>query len=84
MLFYYGMRPTFSDVVSGYATFVLWSMLPSFMYLIGVFFATIAMVLFDTFDVPQIFYIISFFVGGVEVFLLILLGILSGIETIVG
>ena len=84
MLFYYGMRPTFSDVVSGYATFVLWSMVPSFMYLIGVFFATIAMVLFDTFDVPQIFYIISFFVGGVEVFLLILLGVLSGIETIVG
>lgn len=78
------MRPTFSDVVRGYAIFVLWSMLPSFMYLIGVFFATIAMVLLETFDVPQILYIISAFVGGVEVFLLILLGVLSGIETIVG
>ena len=53
MLFYYGMRPTFSDVVRGYAIFVLWSMLPSFTYLIGVFFATIAMVLFETFDVPH-------------------------------
>lgn len=74
---------TFRDVVNKYATFVLWSIIPSFMYLIGILFATFAMVLFETFDIPQILYIISFFVAGIEVFLLILLGILLLLSLIV-